>query len=182
MSQGAEVAELRTGRLILRNWRDADREPFAALNMDPQVMEHFASGLPREQSDVFADRIRAAIDEQGWGLWAVEVAETGEFIGFTGLQPCVGLPVEGVEIGWRLARAAWGHGFATEAAIAARDFGFTMLGLPEVVAVTATTNLRSQAVMRRIGMVRDPEGDFDHPRVPEGHPVRRHVLFRVSAP
>jgi len=165
----------------LRNWRDADRDPWAALNADPEVMEHFPSVMTREQSDAFADKITAAIDEQGWGLWAVEIAESGEFAGFTGLQAVSGLPFEGIEIGWRFARPAWGYGYATEAALAARDHAFEVLELPEIVSMTTTTNLRSQAVMRRIGMTRDVDGDFDHPRVPEG-PLRRHVLYRMQRP
>jgi RimJ/RimL family protein N-acetyltransferase len=137
--------------------------------------------LTREQSDAFVDKVGGALAERGWGLWATEVAASGDFIGFIGLQPVWDLPFEGVEIGWRLARAAWGHGYATEGALAVRDYAFGELGLPEIVSVTATTNLRSQAVMCRIGLVRDLDGDFDHPRVPEG-PLRRHVLYRMSSP
>lgn len=171
---------LRSERLLLRAWRDADREPFAALNADPEVMEHFPAPLSREQSDALADHAAATVQERGWGWWAVERRADGAFLGFTGLADVpLGLPFTGTEIGWRLRRNAWGHGFATEAAHAALAFAFGPLGLTEVVSMTAATNLRSQAVMRRLGMVRDPAGDFGHPRVPTGHPARAHVLFRL---
>jgi RimJ/RimL family protein N-acetyltransferase len=171
---------LSTPRLRLRPWREDDLAPFAALNADQQVMAHFPAPLTREESDAVAARIRARMDEQGWGLWAVEVKGADAFIGFTGLMhpafeafftPCT-------EVGWRLARHAWGHGFATEAAKASLAYAFGTLGLSEVVAMTALGNTRSLAVMERLGMRRDRE--FDHPRVPEGHPVRRHVLYRLS--
>jgi len=168
---------------VLRRWRDADREPFAALNADPEVMEHFPARLTREQSDEMIDRLEALFDAQGFGLWAVEVAATGEFIGFTGLNrvPFQAPFSPAVEIGWRLSRQAWGHGYATEAARAVLAFGFETAGLDEIVSFTATTNLRSQAVMRRLGMTHDPAEDFDHPRV-EDPRLRRHVLFRLRAP
>lgn len=174
---------LTTDRLILRRWRKEDREPFAALNADPQVMEHFPEPLTRSQSDAMVDRFEEGFRERGFGFWAVEIAATGSFVGFTGLS----VPrfqahfTPSVEIGWRLARAAWGHGYASEAARAALEFAFQDAGLPEVVSFTAATNLRSQAVMRRIGMARDADGDFDHPAVPEGSPLRRHVLWRMTA-
>jgi ribosomal-protein-alanine N-acetyltransferase len=127
------------------------------------------------------DKIAAGFDERGYGLWAVEVAESGDFIGFTGLSvprfPAHFMPA--VEIGWRLARSAWGHGYASEAARRALEFGFEDLGLPEIVSFTATGNLRSRAVMARIGMTHDPVDDFDHPLVPEGSRLRRHVLYRL---
>ncbi|GAA1877461.1 GNAT family N-acetyltransferase [Streptantibioticus ferralitis] len=124
-------------------------------------------------------RFQAEFDRRGFGWWAVEVRESGEFIGFTGLDEVdEGLPFTGVEVGWRLARSAWGHGYATEAALAGLDFGFGTLALPEIVAVTTATNLRSQAVMRRIGMTHDPADDFDDPSAPEG-PLRRNVLYRI---
>lgn len=176
------MTELRTDRLLLRHWREEDREPFAALNDDPAVMEHFPHHLTPEQSDAMADRIGAFLDEHGWGLWAVEVLDTGRFIGFTGLAvprfeehftPCV-------EVGWRLARDGWGHGYATEAARAGVAHGFTELGLEEIVAMVVPANDRSQSVMRKLGMTRDVEADFDHPLVEEGSPVRRHRLYRLS--
>lgn len=173
---------LATARLRLRPWRESDLEPFAALNADPAVMQHFPSILTREDSDAMARRIMARIDAGGWGLWAVEVAGGEPFIGFTGLSvpsfeahftPCI-------EIGWRLARSAWGRGYATEAAHAALDFGFAGLGLGEIVAFTAASNRRSMAVMERLGMRRD--GEFDHPRLAQSCPVRRHVLYRLASP
>lgn len=175
------MTELRTDRLLLRHWTPDDRAPFAALNDDPAVMEHFPSHLTREQSDAMADRISTFLDEHGWGLWAVEVAGTGRFVGFTGLSvprfeadftPCV-------EVGWRLAREGWGHGYATEAAVASVEHGFGELGLDEIVAMVAPANQRSQNVTRKLGMTRDESADFDHPFVPEGSPGRRHWLFRL---
>ena len=175
------MTELRTDRLILRHWTDADREPFAALNDDPLVMEHFPAHLTREQSDAMADRISTFLEEHGWGLWAVEVADTGEFVGFTGLAvprfeadftPCV-------EVGWRLASSAWGLGYATEAARAGVQHGFEELELDEIVAMVEVHNVRSQNVMRKLGMTRDEGADFDHPLIEEGSPVRRHRLYRL---
>jgi ribosomal-protein-alanine N-acetyltransferase len=171
---------VRTQRLVLRRWRHADREPFAALNADPVVMEHFPNRLTREESDAFVDRIEAAFDEYGYGLWAVE-AVTG-FVGFVGLQwtRFTAPFTPALEIGWRLARPAWGHGYASEAAIAARDFAFRDIGLDEIVLFTTYRNERSQAVMRRIGMTHDPADDFDHPGLPADHPMRPHVLYRLT--
>ena len=174
--------ELDTPRLKLRLWRDNDRAPYAALNRDPRVMEHFPAPIPRERSDASIDAFIAGFAERGWSNWAVERRDTGEFIGFTGLSipkqtfafsPCV-------EIGWRLAHAHWGHGFASEAARAALEAGFERIGLAEIVSMTALTNLRSQAVMQRIGLV-DAQYHFEHPGVPEGHPTRPHCLYKLSA-
>jgi RimJ/RimL family protein N-acetyltransferase len=172
----------RTDRLLLRRWTDADLEPFAALNADPEVMEHFPALLSRAESDALARHSDAFLRENGWGLWAVEVAQSGRFAGFTGLAPVrAALPfAPAIEVGWRLARWAWGSGYATEAATAALRVAFDGLGLDEVVSFTALTNVRSQAVMRRIGMTRDPADDFDHPALPVGSPLRRHVLYRIS--
>lgn len=173
---------LRTERLLMRQWKDSDREPFTAMNADPEVMEHFPATLTPAQSDEFVDRMRDHLERHGWGLWAVEVIETGEFIGFVGLWPAGFDPFrseEVVEIGWRLTRSTWGQGYATEAARAALRHAFEVVGLSEVVSFTAATNLRSQAVMNRIGMSRDRSSDFDHPRVPEGHPLRPHVVYRI---
>jgi RimJ/RimL family protein N-acetyltransferase len=175
------MSELRTDRLLLRHWQESDLDPWAALNADPTVREHFPTVETREQSAESMALIAAALTERGWGLWALEVRDTGEFIGFTGLNPVHGLPFEGVEVGWRLARAAWGHGHATEAARAALGYAFDVLELPAVMSFTSTTNVRSRAVMRRIGMTHDPADDFDHPRVPPG-PLRRHVLYRIRRP
>ncbi|KAF0833574.1 RimJ/RimL family protein N-acetyltransferase [Ornithinibacter aureus] len=169
---------------MLRQWREGDLEPFARLNADPDVMRHFPSLLSREQSDAMVDRLSGHIEAEGWGMWAVERRDTGEFIGFTGLAvPRQDLPFQPcVEVGWRLARDAWGHGYASEAAREALRVGFDELGLTEIVAFTAVANSRSRAVMERLGMVRDAAEDFDHPAVDVGHPVRRHVLYRSVRP
>jgi RimJ/RimL family protein N-acetyltransferase len=174
------VTELRTERLLLRQWRDEDRAPFAALNADPAVMEHFPSTMTREASDVYIDRLTAVIEERGWGTWAVEVVATGEFIGYVGLnEPRFEAHfTPAVEIGWRLARDAWGHGYATEAARAVLAFAFDELGLDEVVSFTTVENRRSRRVMERIGMTYDENGDFDHPNVTDER-VRPHVLYRL---
>jgi RimJ/RimL family protein N-acetyltransferase len=181
---GRRPVARRTERLLLRQWREDDREPFAAMNADPEVMRHFPSVLDREASDAVLDRLRAAVDEQGWGLWAVERLDTGQLLGFTGLSvPRHPLPfMPCVEVGWRLARPAWGHGFATEAAREALRVGFDELGLDEVVSFAVEGNTASRAVMERLGMTRDPADDFDHPALPVGDPLRRHVLYRVRRP
>lgn len=169
-----------TERLRLRQWRDEDLAPFRAMGADPRVMEFFPEPLDATASDAMATRIRGLIAERGWGFWAVELRATGEFIGFTGLHvPRADLPFAPcVEIGWRLAAAQWGRGYATEAARAALDIGFTAIGLEEIVSFTAVPNRRSQAVMERLGMQRDPLG-FEHPAVAEGHALRPHVLYRL---
>lgn len=173
------MSELRTDRLVLRGWRESDLAPWAAMNADPEVREYFPGTLTREQSEASVARFQADLDQRGWGWWAVEVRATGEFIGFTGLDPVdEDTPFTGVEVGWRLARPHWGHGYATEAALAALDHGFESLGLTEILAITTATNLRSQAVMRRIGMTRDPADDFDDMTVPEG-PLRPSVVYRL---
>jgi ribosomal-protein-alanine N-acetyltransferase len=163
-----------TERLVLRRWRASDREPFAALNADPVVMEHFPAPLSREESDAFVDRIEGHFDEHGYGLWAVERA--GTFLGFTGLAWAQGLPMSPcLEVGWRLAQEGWGHGYATEAARAALEVGLEQV--ESVVSFTAVTNERSWRVMERLGMRR--ESEFDHPRVPDGNPLKRHYLYRT---
>ena len=150
------------------------------MNADPRVREHLGELLTREQSDASVARFQAELDARGYGWLALEVRATGEFIGFAGLDDVdEEMPFTGVEIGWRLARAAWGLGYATEAARAVLDFGFHTVGLPEILAVTTATNLRSQAVMRRIGMTRDPADDFEDPTVPEGL-LRANVLYRIT--
>lgn len=172
--------EISTDRLLMRRWRAADREPFAALNADVEVMRFFPSVLDRMQSDAFVDRIEARFDQQGFGLWALEVRATGAFIGFTGLNPMpAGVPGEGnFEVGWRLARSAWHHGYATEAARAALDVALGPLALPEVWSMTAVLNTPSIAVMERLGM--QPHARFDHPAVPAGSPLRPHAAYRIS--
>jgi RimJ/RimL family protein N-acetyltransferase len=178
----SDFATLSGGRVSLRRWRDEDREAFAAMNSDARVMEFFHSSLSRGESDAMVDRIQAHFDEYGFGLWAIEVPGVAPFIGFAGLTwarfsapftPCV-------EVGWRLAFEHWGHGYATEAARSALGYGFGTLVLPEVVSFTSATNHRSRAVMERLGMRRDPAGDFDYPSFPDGHPLRRHVLYRLG--
>lgn len=166
--------EIRTARLVLRRWRPEDREPFAVLNASPVVMEQFPAPLTREDSDAFADRIDSHFDEHGYGLWAVEV--DGAFAGFTGLMWQHGLPFSpALEVGWRLSDRFWGHGYATEAARAALEVGLEVED--SVVSVTAVTNERSWHVMERLGMRR--EGEFDHPRVADGSPLKRHYLYRT---
>ena len=174
------MAELATPRLLLRHWRDDDLTPFAALNADPEVMRYFPATLTRAQSDEFATYIQVLMAAQGWGLWAVEVPGVAPFIGFVGLNR-PGFEAHftpAVEVGWRLGRAYWGNGYATEAAAAALTFAFDQLRCPEVVSFTSTVNEPSIRVMRRLAMSHDPADDFDHPRVADG-PLRRHVLYRM---
>ncbi|MBF8223351.1 GNAT family N-acetyltransferase [Halomonas sp. 328] len=179
------LIEPKTPRLRLRQWRESDLAPFAALNADPEVMAHFPALLSRAESDALAERIRERIAERGWGFWAVEAkAETSlqaSFIGFVGLHiPRDDLPFAPcVEIGWRLARPYWGHGYAREAAEAALAVAFDSLGLDEVVSFTSLDNHRSQAVMRRLGMRRAET--FEHPALPPSHPLCLHCLYRLSA-
>ena len=177
------LAELHTARLRLRSWRPEDLDPFAALNSDHRVMEHFPQPLSREQSDLLAEQIVFDLRAQGWGLWAVEVTETRFFAGFVGLsRPRFRAHfTPAVEVGWRLAQDYWGRGFATEAAWAALEFGFDCLGLGEIVSFTSVDNMRSRRVMERLGMSHDPGDDFDHPSLPQGHRLRRHVLYRLTS-
>jgi RimJ/RimL family protein N-acetyltransferase len=179
---GQSVPELTTDRLRLRQWHASDREPFAAMNADPRVVEYLPAALARPESDALVDRFEAHFEKHGFGAWAVEVRATGAFAGFVGLAvprfeahftPCV-------EIGWRLAVAHWGNGYATEGARAALAFGFETLGLDAIVAFTVPANVRSRRVMEKLGMRRDPGGDFEHPSLPEGHALRRHVLYRIA--
>ncbi len=180
------IPTLTSQRLILRPWRDSDLAPFAALNADPEVMEHFPATLSREESDAAAGRIRAALAENGYGWWAAEAPGVAPFIGTIALaRPNFeahftppGKQV--VEVAWRLARPFWGRGYATEGARECLRFGFEELGLEEIVSLTAVPNTRSQAVMQRLGMTHDPADDFDHPKVSEGHRLRRHVLYRLD--
>jgi RimJ/RimL family protein N-acetyltransferase len=175
------TSELRTDRLLLRQWRDTDIPPWAAMNADPAVREFFPSLMTYEQSAGSVAAFREELTERGWGWWAVEEAATGEFIGFAGLDPVdEELPFGGVEVGWRLARSAWGFGYATEAGRACLDYGFSSLRLAEILAITAVGNHRSRAVMRRLGMTYDPADDFDDPTV-EGA-LRSSVLYRIGRP
>ena len=174
--------ELTTERLLLRQWRNEDRDPWAAMCADHEVMQFLSSDRDRATSDLAVDRWSARIVDQGWSFWAVELKHTGEFIGMAGLQvpaaPHPYLPC--TEIGWRLARAHWGQGYASEAARRVLSFAFSELKLREVLASTAVGNLRSSAVMRRIGMS-GPEASFFHPGVLEGNHLRQHVLYRISS-
>jgi RimJ/RimL family protein N-acetyltransferase len=175
-----QVPLLATERLVLRGWRDTDREPFARLNADAKVMEHFPELLSRPASDAFVRRIETSFRERGYGLWAVERRSDGAFIGFAGLieQTFEAPFTPAVEVGWRLALEAWGNGYATEAAREAIRFGFVQAGLDEIVSMTTLANARSRRVMEKLGMTHDPADDFEHPRVPPG-PLRRHVLYRL---
>jgi RimJ/RimL family protein N-acetyltransferase len=173
--------EIRTERLLLRRWHSGDRAPFAALNADPRVREFLPGCLSREDSDAAADRIEAHFAQHGFGLWAVEIPGAADFAGFIGLTiphfeahftPCV-------EIGWRLAAAHWGRGYAMEGARACLQYGFDVFALAEIVSLTSVRNARSRRVMEKIGMTRDAADDFDHPSLPDGHPLRPHVLYRI---
>jgi RimJ/RimL family protein N-acetyltransferase len=173
---------VRTDRLLMRRWRDSDRALFAAMNADADVMRYFPGVMTAAESDAFADRIEARFETQGFGLWALELVETGEFLGYTGLNPMPdGVPgAGGMEIGWRLKPSAWGQGYATEAANAAVDVAFNGVGLGELWSMTAVLNEPSQAVMRRIGMTL--YGHFDHPAIDVDSPVRPHVTYRLERP
>jgi RimJ/RimL family protein N-acetyltransferase len=170
-----------TDRLILRRWREEDRAPFAIMNADPRVMEFMPKLLSSDESDRMIDRIEAGFEQRGFGLYAAELRADGSFIGFIGLSvpgfeatftPCV-------EIGWRLASQVWNRGLATEGARAVVDEFFGRLALSSLVSFTAKQNAASQRVMQKLGMTRDPAEDFDHPNLPERHPLRRHVLYRL---
>ncbi len=172
--------QLRTPRLLLRRWLADDYPCFAALNNDEEVMRYFPSCLDQAESDALADRIANGITERGWGLWATELRTNNEFLGFIGLSPNSDTPQgDIVEIGWRLKRESWGQGYATEGATAALLFAFEMLSLNQVYSFTSTTNLRSRAVMERLGMMNSNE-NFMHPKVAEESPLREHVLYRIS--
>ena len=173
---------LETSRLIMRRWQESDRAPFAELNADPETMRFLPPTLDRAASDAMIERIETRFDRQGFGFWALEVAATGAFIGFTGLNPLPdGVPgAGGLEVGWRLARHAWKHGYATEAARAARGIAFDRLGLAEIWSLTAVLNQPSRAVMRRLGLIETAR--FDHPRIPSGDPLRPQVAYRGTPP
>lgn len=175
-------SEIHTPRLVLRRWRPEDRISFALMNADPRVMEYFPGLLSTQESNGQADRIEAHLDKHGYGFWAVELKDIAPFVGFIGLAvprfeapftPCV-------EIGWRLAAEYWGQGIASEGAKAALEYGFNALNLKEIVSFTVPANIRSRRVMEKLGMKHDPKDDFDHPLLAEGHPLRRHVLYRVG--
>jgi RimJ/RimL family protein N-acetyltransferase len=182
MSAPPRFDMVRTDRLLMRRWLESDREPFAALNADPETMRYFPATMDRAASDAFVEVIETRFENQGYGLWALEVAATGQFIGFTGLNampddvPGAG----GVEVGWRLAKHAWHQGYATEAAKAALDVAFRGVGLREIWSMTAVLNEPSQALMRRIGLTEVAR--FDHPRIQVGDPLRPHVTYHLSRP
>lgn len=178
------VPEIRTARLLLRAWRREDRDAFAAINADPLVAESLGGPISRERSDATADRAETSLETNGLGFWAVEVPGVAPFVGMAGLCiPAFEAPfMPAVEAGWRLGSAYWGRGYASEAGRASLEFAFDVLGLEEVVAFTAAGNVRSRRVMERIGMSRDTAGDFDHPLLAVGSPLRRHVLYRVRRP
>jgi|SRR5450631_3574730 RimJ/RimL family protein N-acetyltransferase len=173
---------LNTDRLILRSWLAADREPFARVNRDPAVMEFMPALLTAEESNSFVDRIEAHFEEHGFGLWAVELRDPTRFIGYVGLAvPRFKAPFTPVvEIGWRLAPEVWRQGLATEAAHAVVRHAFEVLRIPNLVSFTVPANLPSRRVMEKLGMTHDPNDDFDHPLLPNGHPLRRHILYRLS--
>jgi RimJ/RimL family protein N-acetyltransferase len=175
------AATIETPRLLLRGWRDADVESWAEMNADPRVMEFFPRTYDRARAEAMACEIRTQLERNGYGWWIVEIKESGRFAGVICIDD-VGYEVPFApprEVGWRLAFDAWDHGYATEGAAAALDFAFHTLGWDEVVAMTAALNIRSQRVMERLGMKRDLAGDFEHPRIEEGHRLRRHVLYRI---
>ena len=175
--------KLETERLILRQWSEQDVDPFVALNADPKVMEYFPSTLSRDDTEKSVARIRMQFEQHNFGLWAVQLRATGAFIGFVGLHvPDFGAPFTPcVEVGWRLARDYWGHGYAPEAAAESLRDGYERVGLSEIVSMTSTTNLKSMRVMEKLGMTHDPADDFDHPKLPRDHHLCRHVLYRLTA-
>lgn len=182
MPANPEIPTLRGPRVILRAWRPSDRKAFAAMNADPRVAEFLLKRLTREESDAFADRIEACFARRGYGLWAAEIPGLTEFAGFIGLWPVrPEIPcAPAVEVGFRLAEVAWGKGYATEGARLALAHAFEVAGLKDVVSFTAVLNTRSQRVMQRLGLVFS--GTFEHPLVPEGHPLRPHALYRITEP
>jgi RimJ/RimL family protein N-acetyltransferase len=175
------IHELRTARLLLRQWNPADREPFAAMNADRFVMRYFPDTLARAASDAVADRIETNIATRGYGFWAAELLASGQFIGLVGINvvPFESHFTPATEVGWRIAPQFWNQGYATEAARAALVFGFDTLTLHEVVGFTAVENAPSRRVMEKLGMTHDPADDFDHPSIKAGHPLQRHALYRI---
>jgi RimJ/RimL family protein N-acetyltransferase len=173
---------IETQRLIIRSWKESDFSVFAEMNSDPRVMEYFPSLLSQAESRLFLDQILKNHQKNGFTFWPIELKRTGEWIGFVGLSipgfeahftPCV-------EIGWRLAHPYWGNGYAPEGAVACLDYGFSELGLNEIVSFTTVNNVNSRKVMEKIGMTHHPGDDFDHPKLAERHPLRRHVLYRAK--
>ena len=169
---------MKTKRLLLRPWKPSDLEPFAALNADRCVMEFFPKTLTKKESDDLAHLIQTEIDQKGYGLWAVEIPNTCPFIGFVGLHAIDFMP--GIEIGWRLSHNFWGQGYAFEAAVAVRDHAFASLHIPELLSFTYVGNMRSRRLMEKLGMTHSPADDFLNPKLPENHPLRPHVLYRLQ--
>lgn len=171
---------LETQRLIIRQWRDSDLQPLASINQDPKVMEHFPAPKTFEETRNFIIGNRALYDQLGYCLYAVELKDTHEFIGWVGLQPVTEeLPCfPAIEIGWRIGTMYWGKGYATEAAQAVMHHAFNNLGLDELVTFTTTTNKRSEKLMQRLGFTHMPNEDFDHPKIADGHILQRHVFYR----
>lgn len=182
MPRSRAAPQVTTPRLLLREWRDTDRETFAAMNADPRVSQYLVRPVTRADSDDMVDRVQDCWRRHGYGLWAAERRDSGAFIGYVGLWPAEfdAAFTPAVEVGWRLAYAHWGNGFATEGAAEALRLGFDTVGLSEIVSFTAAANLRSIRVMQRLGMHLDPAGDFDHPAFARDDPARRHVLYRLS--
>lgn len=180
-SKMTQLIEIETERLKLRQWKEADFPVFARINADPEVMQYFPNTYSEQESNAWAIKIQTLINQRGWGLWALETKSDGVFIGFVGLHiPIVKLPFSPcIEIGWRLAKASWGKGYATEAAKAALNIAFEKLKLTEIVSFTAVSNTRSRAVMERLHM-ENVNQNFFHPSVPEGSAVREHVLYKLS--
>ncbi|HEV8053187.1 MAG TPA: GNAT family N-acetyltransferase [Parachlamydiaceae bacterium] len=172
---------IETNRLILRHWQQEDLEHFVAMNSDPHVMEHFPALKSFDESLKEYHAIAEHFEKNGYGCWAVSEVNKAEFIGFIGLRYIDFLAAftPTVEVGWRLKYEYWGKGYATEGAKASLNYGFEILRLPEIISFTSTQNLRSRAVMERIGMQPCPNNDFDHPKLPDGHPLRRHIFYRV---
>lgn len=177
-----ELFELKTSRLILRQWKECDFIHLARMNVDPDVMEYYPSILSEEESNVMANKLKMIIAERGWGFWAVEILKTKEFIGFVGLHcPTYDLPVTPcVEVGWRLGKKYWRKGYATEAAQESLRFAFENLGLKEIYSFTSVQNRKSWLVMERLKMT-NTKNNFEHPIIPEGHYLREHVLYKITA-
>ena len=180
--RGLTALKIETNRLLLRGWRDSDIEPWVAMNADPRVMEFFPRPYDRATAEDFAARARADLERDGFGWWVVEEKNGSPFAGVISLQavPFRAAFTPANEVGWRFVFDKWGHGYATEGAKAALEFAFSQLGWREVIAMTSLLNVRSRRVMERLGMTRDPVDDFEHPRILEGHRLRRHVVYRIK--
>ena len=176
-----DPVKIKTKRLLLRQWREEDKSIFASINSDPEVMEYYPKVLNTTESNEMAHKLETLISQKGWGFWAVEKIKNKQFIGFVGLhEPTYDLPVTPcVEIGWRIGKKHWGHGYATEAATAALDFAFNSLDLEQVYSFTSVTNKRSWSVMKRLGMVNTNQ-NFNHPLITEDSPLKEHYLYRIT--